>query len=106
MKGIPISVVYIDLDADDDWQHDIDSYEIDLLYITPLRVINIKEMADYYRGKKILTMSGIPEYVEEGIALGIGLANERPQILINLPAAKAVGADFSSQVLGIAKVFR
>ena len=46
----------------------------------------------------------MPEYVEEGIAVGIGLRNMRPLILINLEAARAEGAAFSSQLLSLARI--
>jgi hypothetical protein len=46
----------------------------------------------------------VPDYVGAGCAVGIGTEGEKPLIIINLPAAKAEGADFSSQLLQLAKV--
>ena len=46
----------------------------------------------------------MPRYVDDGLAVGIGLAQERPEILINRTAACAEGADFKAQFLKRAHV--
>ena len=40
------------------------------------------------------------------VAVGITLQQSRPSLIINLPAARAEGSDFSSQLLKLAKVIR
>ena len=79
---------------------------IDVLYVTPLRSVDMNDLKTMTRRKQILTVTGVPEYVEEGLALGIDMKGQKPQILINLPAAKAEGADFSSGLLNLARVIR
>ena len=56
------------------------------------------------RAKKVITLTSVPDYVESGLAVGIGVKGGKPRIIINLPAAKAEGANFSSQLLRLAKV--
>jgi hypothetical protein len=42
--------------------------------------------------------------VRRGVAVGIGLDQDKPQILINLASARAQGSDFDASLLRIATV--
>lgn len=79
---------------------------IDLLYITPLREVDLKALAKISQAQQTITLTGVPEYVDAGLAVGLGTKDNKPLILINLPAAKAEGADFTAQLLKVAKVTR
>ncbi len=81
-----------------------DSVGVDVLYVTPVRAYDIALLADHMADAKILTMTGVPEYVEEGIAIGIGSRGDKPEILINLEEAKNQGADLSAQLLHLATI--
>jgi hypothetical protein len=45
-------------------------------------------------------------YVQKGIVLGIEEGESESTLFINLPASKKVGAEFNSQLLGVATVIR
>jgi hypothetical protein len=45
-------------------------------------------------------------YVEQGIVLGVEEGDSETTLYVNLPASKRVGAEFSSQLLGVATVIR
>ncbi|MEO0084621.1 MAG: YfiR family protein [candidate division WOR-3 bacterium] len=77
---------------------------IAILYVTPLRAFEISTIQALAGELKVLTLTGVPEYVKSGLAVGVGTKGERPLIIINLTQAKAEGADFSSQLLNLAKV--
>ena len=53
---------------------------------------------------KLTTLTGVPDYVRRGVAVGIGVEQDKPQILINLGAARAEGSDFDASLLRIAIV--
>ena len=74
------------------------------LYVTPMRAVDLGEIAAAGRDHGMLTLTGVAEYVPAGIAVGIGVRDDRPEILVNLAAARAAGADFSSQLLLLARV--
>lgn len=80
--------------------------EIDALYIAPLRAYPVESLARITREKKILTLTGSPQYIDMGIAVGFGVRSNRPEIIINLNAAREEGADFSSQLLKLSKVIQ
>ena len=68
----------------------------------PLRTIDIGELASIARKRHVstvITASRIPGYVENGLAVGVGLKGRKPEILINLEAARAEGANFNAQRL-------
>jgi YfiR/HmsC-like len=78
---------------------------VDVMYVTPLRGVELNHIVAASRAAGITTFTGVPRYVERGLALGVGIARERPQIIVNLLAARAEGSDFTSQLLRVCKVF-
>lgn len=78
--------------------------KIDIFYVAPLRAVEIKTITAASQAQKILTFTGVPAYVDAGVAVGVGAKGESPRIIINLPSAKAEGVEFSSQLLKLAKV--
>lgn len=105
IEGIPIRLVAIDLE-EAGLESSLSKKEVDILYVAPLRALEIKAITEVSRAKQITTLTGVPRYVEKGLAVGIGTKEEKPEIIINLPAAKAEGADFSSQLLKLAKIIK
>ncbi|RQW03503.1 YfiR family protein [candidate division KSB1 bacterium] len=103
VEGIPIKPVAIDLDKTN-LNEMIKQQNVDILYIAPLRAYAIGQISDISRNQKILTTTGVPDYVEAGLAVGVGLKGAKPELIINLPAVKNEGCDFSSQLLKLAKV--
>jgi hypothetical protein len=77
---------------------------VDALYVTPLRSPDIAALARVTRRHKVLTLTGVPVFVEDGLAVGVAMKGNRPLVVINLNASKAEGADFSSQLLHISKI--
>jgi hypothetical protein len=57
------------------------------------------------RTEKLYVLTFEEEPVKEGALLGVGLANGKPQPLINVPAMRALGADFGP-VLRLARTFQ
>jgi hypothetical protein len=75
-----------------------------VVYVTPLRSVDVAEIARISRTRGLRTMTGVPEYVEAGIAVGIGERKDRPLIIINLQGARAEGSNFSSKLLNLARI--
>lgn len=104
VAGVHFRCVAIDWDGTKDIAAVLTQERPHVLYVAPLRSVSIEAVAAAARGQGIHTWTGIPEYVERGLAVGIGLRGERPLILVNLTAARAEGADISSQLLSISRV--
>ncbi len=78
---------------------------VSVLYVSPgLSQPQIERVARTTRRLKVRTMAGLEEYVRWGVALGVVLRDERPRPLVNYEAAKAEGAAFSAQLLGLAEI--
>ncbi len=77
---------------------------IDVLYVAPVRALDIGQLVGQMADAKILTLTGVPDYVEDGIAIGIGVRGDKPVILVNLHEARNQGADLSAQLLHLATI--
>ena len=82
----------------------LDRQPLAALYVTPLRALEVETVAALARERRIRTLTGVPAYLERGLSTGLGLVDGRPEILVNLDAARAEGADYSSQLLALARV--
>ncbi len=82
----------------------IKEHAVDILYITPLRAVRVADLLKATEDESILTFTGVERHVREGVAVAIVSRGGRPSILLNLSAAKAQGADFSSHFLALAQI--
>ena len=103
--GTPIEFVALELTTMEALAEQLEVEPVDALYIAPLRAQGIEALADLGRTRRLLTLTGVPAYVEEGLAVGVGLKEgRRPEILINLDAAEQAGAQFSARLLKLARI--
>lgn len=80
--------------------------QISVFYITPGNTRNLEALARVSQANQILTTTGVPEYVERGIAVGIGVKQDKPEIIINLRSSKSEGCEFDASLLRIVRVVR
>jgi hypothetical protein len=104
IESIPLSCVAIEWTSASEVEATLVRNGIRVLYVAPLRAVAIEDIVAISRARKITTITGVPEFVEKGIALGLALRAERPLVLVHLSAARAEGADFNSQLLKLARV--
>jgi hypothetical protein len=106
LGGLPLRAVSIDLDEEPDLASVLAARTVVVMYVSPLRAVDIREITKASRKAQVRSFTGVPHYVEQGIALGLGLRGDLPQIIINLPAAREEGADYGAQVLKLARVIQ
>lgn len=106
IANIPFHATAIDWDGTEDIGALLDREAVQILFVTPLRAVSIEQIAAAAKSRGIRTWTAVPDYVERGLAIGIGLRGDRPQILVNLPQAQAEGCDLSAQLLNLARVTR
>jgi hypothetical protein len=80
-------------------------YRPSVLYVAPLRAVEIGDLAASARNANVTTVTGVPQYVALGLAVSVRLQGERPKLVINAEAAKAEGADFSAELLKLAQIW-
>jgi hypothetical protein len=101
---LPVNYIPIEFSNIVNFFIDVSKLKPDILYIAPLRSVSISKISEVAQKLDIISFTGIPEYVEEGIGLGIGTKNGKPLIIINLPSVKEEGLTFSSRLLTISKI--
>ncbi|MCD6595793.1 YfiR family protein [bacterium] len=101
-----IQILLIPIKGFGELSKSIKSYGINLLYIAPGFDNEISKIIDICSTNKILTMTGVPAYTDNGIAVGLGIKNGKPEIIINTTVSKSIGADFSSNILKLARVIK
>lgn len=100
-----MTAVAIDLDAQS-IEEAIARAGVGVLYVAPLRAADIARIARASRTAGVTTLTGVPEYVRLGLAIGVRLQGERPKLLINLTASRQEGAELSAELLKLAHVYR
>ena len=80
---------------------------INVFYVAPGNADSLRELLRVSHTQGITTATGVPEYVQRGVAIGIGIkADKRPDILINLPSSRQEGSEFDASLLRIATVVK
>jgi hypothetical protein len=98
---LPVRCVFIDV-VDDSTPLPLQG--IDAAYIAPLRAVNVEALLGLLRTKRIRTVTAVNDYVLTGAAVGLALRGDHAEIVVNLPASRAEGSDFSSQLLRLARI--
>lgn len=79
---------------------------VNMVYISPGNERNLPSLVNVSKTRQALTATGVPDYVQKGVAIGIGVRQDKPEILINLAATKAAGSEFDAGLLRIVSVVR
>ncbi len=104
IKDIPVRAVPIALDDGGTIEEELVGEAIDVLYVTPLRAHDIRKITRLSQARRLLTLTGVPEYVDAGLSVGIGISGDTPEILVNLESAKKEGADLHASLLRLARL--
>ena len=102
--GFPFRFVALGIRSETDLERMLTESGVDILYITPMRSIDISAIAAACARHGVLTVTGVSEYVSRGVAAGIGEQGGRPVILINRDASAEQGASFSAQLLKVSRL--
>ncbi len=115
--GLRVRVVSLDLGADESIDVAMARERLAVYYVTPVRGSDLELIRDQARADHSITLTGMPALMSKGLAVGIGLRrvpeqqssstsdeDERPEIIINPSEARKQGADFTSQLLKLARI--
>ena len=101
---LPLRLVELPLDESTDFAAALQRAAADVVYLAPLRAVDIAALARAAREARVLSFTGVPEYVPQGAMVGIAERRNRPSLVINLGAARAAGVDLRSELLNIAQI--
>jgi hypothetical protein len=102
--GSPLRCVLIEYVSESDLSRRCTEEGVTMVYVSPLRSVDIGALGRMLQNHRLLSFTGVPSYVEAGLVLGVDVVGNRPKILVNLPVARAIGAEFSSQLLKLSRV--
>lgn len=103
--GKPVSMVPIDID-EEDLITALQQKNVDLAYITPLRALDIPTLSSACSTAGCATVTGVPEYVELGLAIGLELQQEKPSIVVNRQAAAQQNLDLDPRLLHMCRIVK
>jgi hypothetical protein len=104
LDRLSIKFLAVDLSEAADWRAEAAARGVNVLYLAPLRAVDIREIFFASQSQHWITWTGVVEYVDAGCSFGIVLKGDRPSVRINLPASRSEGMDFSSQLLKLVQV--
>lgn len=105
IEGLPLRIVEINVE-EAAWPQQVADDSVDILYLMPVRALDVEAITAVARERKLLTLAMEPAYTAQGLSLGLRVHDNRPKFIINLNASEAEGADFSSQLLRLADIIR
>ena len=104
IKDKEATVIPFDISSKGSFRSFVKDNKIKLLYITPIRGIDISEITKICKEEGVLTITGVEEYSTNQVSVVLSLEDNKLQIMINQKSSKQEGADFSSRLLRIAKL--
>lgn len=79
--------------------------EFSVVYVTP--GTDATSIAALCAAHGVLSVSGLPELAVQGeVAVGIGIHEQKPEILVNLKRVKIEGHELAAELLNLARVIR
>jgi len=105
-NGTAVRFIPIALDATGRWKKKAREKNTVALIVTQVDDVFLPEISTFCREQRIISMTTVARYVEEGISLGVASSRGKKVLLVNLPVSLSEGAQFSSRVLQIAKILR
>jgi hypothetical protein len=105
IRQLPIKYVSLEYSGEQPLDEIASVNDINVFYIMPGTAEYLPALLRVSQAHQITTVTGVPDYVEQGVAVGIGVKkNRKPGILINLPASKSQGNAFEANLLRLAVV--
>jgi hypothetical protein len=106
LRNLPISFTAVEYMSDSQIENVVKTGQFNMLYIAPGNARNLPKLLEVSQSQQIITTTGVPDYVQRGVAVGIGVRQDRPEILINLQSSKSAGSEFDASLLRVARVIR
>ena len=87
-------------------QSAVASEGIGVLYVCDGLEENVPMLTQYSRSSGLLTLTGIPGMVNEGISIAIEPRGGTAKVVINMAAAEAEGSKLDAQLLAVADLIQ
>lgn len=105
LAGVPVKVVSIPF-SEPDLESRLDAAGAAAAYVCPGLDDAVPIISRTSRRLSVLTVTSIEPQVRVGLSIGLVTRGARPMVLVNMPAARAEGAQLDAGLLGVAEVIR
>jgi hypothetical protein len=106
VKKIPIEFYWHDYVNPDRLLAWVKARKVDVFYLSPGNEKNLAAILKVGQENGITSMTGVPEYVERGVAVGIGERQAKPPLLLTLEASRRDGSEFDASLLRVATIVK
>jgi YfiR/HmsC-like len=103
-RGLPFHVIMLPFTTAEALEKSIADLKVVALYVCPGLEGDIAAIKRVSQKRKSTTIASREEQVTAGLALGVFSDHGKLVVVVNLPAARAEGAQFGSDLLRLAKV--
>jgi hypothetical protein len=104
INGKHVRWAFVEVGSPSQLADELREQNADVLYLTPLRFVDVAALTAAAAALDVFTVSSVPEYMNRGASVAFGLRGSRPIILINPRAARAAGTVFGAQLLQVAQL--
>ena len=104
VKKVPIRFVVLEYTTPAELERAVKAGEVEVLYVAPGNAGHLPAVLKVSQSLRIITTTGVPDYVRRGVAVGVGLKQDKPQVLINLRSSRSEGSEFDSRLLRSATI--
>jgi len=104
VKKLPLKYFTIEYTSPADLERIVKSKGISVLYVAPGVAKNLAAILKVSQSLHLTSVTGVPDYVRKGVAVGIGVVQDKPQVLINLASTRSEGSEFDASLLRIATI--
>jgi hypothetical protein len=98
----PVGIKFIDLSESEVLENDLK--DVSMVFIAPLRAVDIGKIVKLGRMLNLLTVSAVADEVKQGTIMGFDVDGGRPKILVNLKSAEKSGILFSADYLKLVRI--
>ncbi len=106
VSGLPVKVVKLSWGGAARLDSDLTAAHAAALYVGPDLDDALSSLSHVTQKRRVLTFSEGDGYVNSGVSIALVRRDNRVGIVVNLPGARAEGADLDSALLRIAEVVR
>lgn len=105
IKNLPINYHPISYANEESLAEFARLHSINVFYVAPGNANHIAALLRISQRQKIITITGVPTYVREGVTVGLDLKSDnKTQILINLSTAQLEGVVFDANLLRLSTI--
>lgn len=107
INGLPIAVQALgDYKGEGELNGEIKAKNVSVLYVCAAPGDSLGGIASSAKKLSVVTLADNAAWVEEKLVLGVGEKEGRPELVLNVNAAKASGAEFDPRIFGVARVVK